>query len=299
MHKEQTRPDHQGNLLKHQPSAFRLIPSGKLRPRLMTQSNRTASWLKWAVLVIAFTTACWFLSQWQFDRQAEVVGKNQLIEANYNAEPKPLEEILAPAQNWDSTLEFRSATVTGSYIPEASYIVRNRPFNAYPGFLQLIAFETSQGSVIWIERGWLPTGSTDDTPDLIPAVSEEVRTLEIRLRPAEPDLDRTAPEGQLSSIYLEEASLKLSKENVYTQAYGRLKFETPEAPRGQAIPKPILSEGNHLSYALQWILFGLMAIGAVLWTLSQERRRKAGLPPRRLRILNRDKDAEVEDKLLD
>jgi len=266
---------------------------------MTTQSKRSTGWVKWAVLVISFTTACWFLSQWQFDRQEEVVGKNQLIEANYNAEPNALEEILTPDQNWDSSLEFRSATVTGRYIPEASYIVRNRPLNAYPGFLQLIAFETSQGSVIWIERGWLPTGSTADTPDLIPDVNNDERSLEIRLRPAEPDLDRTAPEGQLSSIYLDEASLKLNKANVYTQAYGRLKFETPEAPRGQAIPKPILSEGNHLSYALQWILFGLMAIGAVFWTLSQERRRKAGLPPRRLRILNRDKDAEVEDKLLD
>jgi hypothetical protein len=41
-----------------------------------------------------------------------------------------------------------------------------------------------------------------------------------------------------------------------------------------------------------------MAIGAVVWTLAQERRRKAGLPPRRLRILNADKDGEIEDKLL-
>jgi len=264
-----------------------------------TANRRKNSWVSWAILVISFTIACWFLSQWQFDRQAEVVAKNQLIEANYNAEPKPLAELLEAGQNWDSSLEFRSVNLTGKYIPEASYIVRNRPFNAYPGFLQLIAFETTQGSVIWIERGWLPTGSTADTPDQIPEVSDEERTLEIRLRPAEPDLDRTAPEGQLSSIYLEEVSFTLGKENVYTQAYGRLISETPETTRGQAIPKPILSEGNHLSYALQWILFALMSIGAVIWTLSQERRRKAGLPPRRLRMLNRDKYAEVEDKLLD
>jgi hypothetical protein len=50
---------------------------------------------------------------------------------------------------------------------------------------------------------------------------------------------------------------------------------------------------------MQWILFGLMAIGAVFWTISQERRRKQGLAPRKLKILNRDKDAEVEDKILE
>ena len=74
--------------------------------------------------------------------------------------------------------------------------------------------------------------------------------------------------------------------------------ESPELPKGEPIGKPELSEGNHLSYAMQWILFGLMALGAVIWTLSQERRRKQGLPPRRIRMLNRDKDGEVEDELL-
>jgi cytochrome oxidase assembly protein ShyY1 len=87
--------------------------------------------------------------------------------------------------------------------------------------------------------------------------------------------------------------------NVYTQSYGRLVTEYPELPTGQKLAKPELSEGNHLSYAMQWILFGLMAIGAVFWTISQERRRKQGLPPRKLKILNRDKDAEVEDKILE
>jgi cytochrome oxidase assembly protein ShyY1 len=254
-------------------------------------------WVKWFILVTAFTISCWFLSQWQFSRQAEVVAKNDLIAANYSAEPVALESLLQVSDPWLNTLEFRSATLSGNYLPEQSYIVRNRPYNAYPGFLQLVAFKSDSGSVLWIERGWLPTGSESDTPDLIPAVDENPRQITIRLRPSEPDLDRTAPVGQLSSIYLEEVSKELGFDT-YTQAYGRLATESPELERGQPIAKPVLSEGNHLSYALQWILFGLMAIGAVLWTLAQERRRKAGLPPRRLRILNRDKDAEVEDEIL-
>ena len=266
----------------------------------MTQaSNPKSNWFKWTLLVLSFTTACWFLSQWQFDRQAEVVAKNNLIEANYNAKPQSLDSLLTTEEAWQSKLEFRSVSVEGRYVPDQSFLVRNRPLNAFPGFLQLVAFRTDQGTVLWIERGWLPTGSETDTPDVVPAVDDAKRTIQVRLRPAEPDLDRTAPQGQLSSIYLEEISKRLDDKNVYSQAYGRLISESPKLPTGQLISKPVLSEGNHLSYAMQWILFGLMAIGAVFWTLSQERRRKAGLPPRRLRMLNSDKDAEIEDKLLE
>lgn len=265
---------------------------------MQTPSKSQYNWLSWAILVIVFTLACWFLSQWQFDRQNEVVAKNKLIEANYNAESEYLVDVLEPNQAWVNDLEFRSVSVSGRYVPAQNYLVRNRPLNAYPGFLQLVAFRTEQGTIIWVERGWLPTGSTSDTPDDVPQVDGQSRFLQLRLRPAEPDLERTAPEGQLSSIYLGDISSGL-EDDVYTQAYGRLISESPALPTGQKIPKPVLSEGNHLSYALQWILFGLMAIGAVLWTLSQERRRKAGLPPRKLRILNRDKDAEIEDQLLD
>lgn len=264
----------------------------------MKTTRQSSTVIRWGLLFVAFITACWFLSQWQFDRQAEVVSKNKLIEANYNAESMNIADVLKPNQLWDSNLEYRSVSVNGQYLPEQSFLVRNRPLNAYPGFLQLVAFRTDSGSVIWVERGWLPTGSVSDTPDDIPPVDAQARTLQLRLRPAEPQLDRTAPAGQLSSIYLGKISLYVDGD-VYTQAYGRLVSESPALPTGEKIAKPNLSEGNHLSYALQWILFGLMAIGAVLWTLSQERRRKAGLPPRKLRILNRDKDAEVEDKLLE
>jgi cytochrome oxidase assembly protein ShyY1 len=264
---------------------------------MKTSSSPERNWFRWALLVVSFTVACWFLSQWQFDRQAEVVAKNKLIEANYNAASQEIGELLQPDQAWQTNFEFRSVSVQGQYLPEQNFLVRNRPLNAYPGFLQLVAFRTTEGSVIWIERGWLPTGSKTDTPDDVPQVDAQSRTLEVRLRPAESELDRTAPAGQLSSIFLDKISFKVDGD-VYTQTYGRLISESPPLQTGQQIPRPILSEGNHLSYAMQWILFGLMAIGAVFWTLSQERRRKAGLPPRKLRILNRDKDAEIEDELL-
>ena len=65
------------------------------------------------------------------------------------------------------------------------------------------------------------------------------------------------------------------------------------------MPKPSLDEGNHLSYALQWVLFGLMAFGAFIWAIRNERRiqlEEQGLVPRRVKRKNQAAlDAEIED----
>ena len=246
-----------------------------------------------------FSRACWFLSQWQFARAAEVDRANAIVLANYNSTPVPLEELLTPNSNWDSELEYRQVVVSGQYLPAASYLIRNRPNSGNPGFLQLTAFETDSENVIWIERGWLPTGNNQDSPDQVPQVDTIHRQVILRLRPTEPKLDRGAPTGQLPSIDLPAASALLDNQVVFTQSYGRLVSESPTLSRGLPLPMPELNQGNHLSYAMQWILFALMAIGAVYWTILQDRRRSQGLAPRKLKLLTRDKDAEAEDQLLD
>ena len=255
-------------------------------------------WLTWLAMAIIFSIACWFLSQWQFSRQQEVSDTNRLIEQNYNSKPVALEELLLPTTSWNKDYEYRRAIVSGKYLTENQFLVRNRPNEGNPGFLQLSAFETDGGSVIWVERGWLPTGSKTDRPDHVPVTDTIHRQLVLLLRPAEPKLDRTAPPGQLPSIDLRTASSSLTSNKVYDIAYGRLVSESPVADRGLMMPKPELNDGNHLSYALQWLLFALMAFGAVFWSINQDRRRRSGLEPKKVNFLTKDSDAEAEDKIL-
>lgn len=228
-----------------------------------------------------------------------MVRANQLINQNFDLPPSPLEEILNYEDSWDKNLEFRPVKTNGQYLPDSSLLIRNRPYDGQPGFLQLVAFRTNAGSVIWIERGWLPTGLNQDSPDAIPALDSRNREVIIRLRPTEGQDSREAPAGQLPNIDLPRASKTLANEALYLQAYGRLVSENPELDRGVDLGKPSLSEGNHLSYAFQWIIFGLMAFGAVFWNIAQDRRRMRGQQPRKLASLNRDRDAEVEDEILE
>jgi hypothetical protein len=56
-----------------------------------------------------------------------------------------------------------------------------------------------------------------------------------------------------------------------------------------------MDEGNHLSYALQWLLFGAMAFIAFGWALRQELLYRAG----KQKAKKKDFDSEAEDSILD
>ena len=95
---------------------------------------------------------------------------------------------------------------------------------------------------------------------------------------------------------------KLSKYGeLLTDRYGRIVTEDPSYQLAPTpMPMPSLNEGNHLSYALQWILFGLMAFGALIWAYRNDKRlrlEEQGLiAPKVRRKTQSDLDNEFEDQ---
>jgi cytochrome oxidase assembly protein ShyY1 len=267
-----------------------------------TDSARLKRYLTWFALVAIFSIACWFLSQWQFARRAQVVASNNLVINNYDQTPTAFADLVKNLDAFEPELEWRPVSLHGKYIANASWLIRNRPMDGNPGFLQLAAFRTDAGRIVFIDRGWLPTGDLHDRPDHIPALPLGTETLVGRLRAAEPKLDRGAPKGELPSIDTRAATSELptavSDLKVYTAGYIRLTSESPKFDRGTELPKPELDEGNHLSYALQWLLFALMAIAAVVWAIRQERLAieiaagRAKPKPVRRKVGQADDDAE-------
>ena len=255
-------------------------------------------WLVWLLVASLFAVACVFLSQWQFSRRTEAVAKIELIAANFDSPAVAITE-LTDLNDFDLANEWRPVVLDGNFLPEKAVLVRNRPYNGNAGFLQVVPFQLVTGEVVAVETGWLPTGSQNDEPDVIPRPSSERVEIIARIRPAEPTLDRDAPQGQIATINIKSLISKVQiSEPVYKSVYVRLaeSYNNSELPRVQA--KPQLTEGNHLSYALQWILFALMAFGALWWAIWQERQiRKMELDPtfkpkRRKQIGDDDKAAE-------
>ena len=140
-------------------------------------------WAPWLALVVLFAIATTLLSWWQFARREERVEKiNQVVE-NYDSAAIELADVSwLPVGNGLRADEWRPVNLVGQYLPENAILVRNRPLNGSPGFLQLVPFRTSTGELIVVERGWLPAGSDIKEPLLNPLPSSETTELVVRLR---------------------------------------------------------------------------------------------------------------------
>ena len=101
-------------------------------------------------------------------------------------------------------------------------------------------------------------------------------TVVARLKPAEPALQRGAPDGQLASIDLAAYAAQLGYP-LLTGAYGQLASESPSVPQHAASRSrsPSTDEGTHLSYSLQWFAFGVLMFVGFGYAARQQARNAA------------------------
>jgi surfeit locus 1 family protein len=205
---------------------------------------------------LAITAALLFsrLGVWQLDRLAERRRANAEIRSLL-AEP-PVR--LAAGDVADSAalgrLAWRRAEATGRYDAGREVVVRGRIWQGTPGVELLTPLELEDGGTLWVNRGWLPS------PD-----AEHVDAA----RYAEPGAVRVR--GFLRPAGKGEAPQVGPPPGVVLQQLPDTALATPPYRRGE----PDLSEGPHLSYAVQWFAFAAIAIagfGAYSWSRRGGRR---------------------------
>ena len=265
-------------------------------------------WIGYLALVVVFAVACAGLAAWQLARRDEARDEITRVEQNWDAAPRPLAEVLPDLDSFDADDKWTRVTLSGRYLADEELLARGRPLDGNPGFEQLVPFQLDDGTVFVVDRGWLPVGNEQDGPDTDPAPPTGQVSVVVRLKAGEPTVaGRSAPEGQIATINLPTIAA-LVGEPMYTGAYGLLDTEDPAAARPRAVSKPVADEGPHLSYAFQWVVFGIMAFIGLGWAIRQEYRvRNADDPEERERADARRRraaakpktDAEIEDELLD
>lgn len=269
---------------------------------------RSRRWAGYLALVVLFAVACSALGTWQLNRRAEALAEVARIDANYDADAVPVAEALPDPAAFDVDQRWLVVTLSGGYLADEEVVVRNRPFEGSPGFEVMTPFLLDDGDVFMIDRGWIAQGSDGRPSEYAAAPSGRVE-IEARLKAGEGRIaGRTSTGREFATIDLTELAERVGAPS-YTGAYGVLVQTGADADEPPlAASRPERDEGPHLSYALQWFVFALMAFVGLGWAANQERRalaeasaspdapkapREPRKPPRERR------DADIEDEILD
>lgn len=271
---------------------------------------RSRRWLGYFALLLIFTIVCVWLGNWQFERRAEARAEIARIDANYDAVPVPLAEALTDPAAFDvDQHKWQTVEMHGQYIGD-TYLARNRPGPNGVGSNLIQAFRNDDGSILFVDRGWVPVSGTDELPSGLPSVPSGEMTVQARLRASEPMISGRSSAGHsVASINSGElARLSGVESSAFTGAFGQLVSELPSGETGVLAVRPARDEGPHLSYALQWYVFIIIGVAGVAYGARQEYR---GLNADGESVKREDErraerkrrrgpnDADIEDALLE
>jgi cytochrome oxidase assembly protein ShyY1 len=235
-------------------------------------------WLPTIALGLAVAAGCVLAGVWQWNRHVERSAAVAVVQANYSASPVPLGNVVSGVHDAPRADElWRPVAMTGRYVG-GQVLLRNRPVNGQPAFHVLAPFEVTEGalggSVLVVDRGWVPTAedasSTPDLPD-VPAGTVQVV---VRLRADEHASRRDAPAAQVQAISSGQVLTAAGLDPATAlPAYGAVVSEAGERPSGLgALPLPSTDPGPHLSYAFQWWVFAVGAVGGCIVLIRRDAR---------------------------
>lgn len=227
------------------------------------------------LLGILLIYACIQGALWQYDRHETRHAKNELIRQNVSL-PTISETQLQTLSK--SEVAWRKISLSGNFVPEKEILVRNRYHEGNYGFGVVTLFNSESGKSYWVDRGWVIAGKDAQTaPEVVPTDSSPI-SIEARVRV---EGIESQVQGSVFAVPGNSGQQKLQKwnsdqsvntEQVYLDLVSASNARiTPEVPTAL----PIIGDGPHLAYSLQWIIFALLVVLAWVLVIREERRSQA------------------------
>lgn len=219
----------------------------------------------WAILktgvALALIILCLWAAQWQYQRGIDRHARNSLIMEHIAMAPTPLINVEATPQRY----EWQEVTTSGEFDDDNQILLRNRYSEGIYGFEVLTLFTATDGKRFWVDRGWVKAGRTATTAPLVSKTPQGLVQITGRLR-----LDSSLPHGKFFALPENGTSLvsKLNAQSrLQTEKYYLDLLNGSEISLRPAVAAelPVLSNGPHMAYALQWLFFsGLVIYGRIL-----------------------------------
>jgi cytochrome oxidase assembly protein ShyY1 len=216
-------------------------------------------WLALVAGVLVFAAACfWVLSPWQFGRNTERSTQNSEITNALNTPPVAIRQLLPADTTPGPKLQWRAVTLTGHYLPNDETVARLRQVYDEPAYEVLTPFRLDDGSTVLVDRGYV--GLDNGGVAAFAPAPAGPRTLTARLHQQESDAHRPplTEHGRREIYSINPATITALTGQPLDPAYVALVYNQPGGLG--VLPVPQIDEGPFLSYALQWIAFGVMAL---------------------------------------
>ena len=211
------------------------------------------------VLVVALVALMLMLANWQWDRHQQRVAFNKTLIERVNTPTQPLDQVLGDFPT-ASDAEWRSVVVTGQYLLDHDFQIVNVSQGGGPGFDPVTPLQLSDGRLILVNRGFIPLGATVRQAPTGPV------TLQGRLRASSSKrlgAISDASSGVLTEVQrIDIARLQEQMPSPLVNVYLEMQSSSPvDDETLSRIAEPTFSNGSHLGYVGQWILFSLCTLG--------------------------------------
>lgn len=232
------------------------------------------------VTLLAFATvmtvACVLLGLWQLDRYEQRGDRNDAVRVALATDPVPLQDVLpvrdaddgSPAPQVAGEVEWRAVDVRGTYDPSREVVLRLRPLDGQSSVHVLTPLVLDDGRAVLVDRGFLTTSSptTEDvtTPTAVGGVVELTGRVRLSEDGRGSGLAAQSTPPSIRLVDLDDLR-KVWDDRLATVWLERIDQVPQEDAALTPIPPPELSAGTSLIYAVQWFLFGVIAVvGAAL-----------------------------------
>jgi surfeit locus 1 family protein len=223
-------------------------------------SKRLVKLLAAALLV---ATTCVVLGIWQIARLHQKQQFNAAVRAGLAAPPVPVETLLPDGVD-PLAMRYRRVEATGTYDVAHEFVLYGRTQSSQAGNHMLTPLRLADGRAILVDRGWVPLNVDEPGAGEVAPPSGDVR-VEGVLFSSEGDPPGAAGQADTGETTLAKVDLATIQSQLpYRIAPDYLLLQRQSPPQSSRFPDPAplpeLSEGPHLSYAVQWFTFATIAI---------------------------------------
>lgn len=233
------------------------------------------------VVGLLVATACVRLGVWQLDRLAQRKAANAALQSQVEAPVLSLDTAaVASVVAAPDDFRFRRVTGWGTFDVEREIIVMARVHRGVPGVHIVTPLRINDSLAVLVERGWVPAPD-GMRPAIDPAEAARGRVLVsgVLMPPSERTVEQAATAGWPRYVTaLSPAALSAE----YPYAVAPLAVRRTELPQAapvemRVIPLPPITNGPHLSYAVQWFAFATIALVGSLLVFRRQDREQRGV----------------------